>query len=128
MKKRQIAAMIEALDPGLERAVLRTLEKRVGREMAISRQELVKTIVSLGCSASDRAIRAKINELRKQGVLICSAGGHDGGYWLAKDRQEVDAFLGAEIRSKAMDLLETANAMSEAARERWGEGVQASMF
>ncbi len=111
---------LKGLPAGLDRAVLRVLQPRVGREMAIGRPELIANVHYLGFTAGDRQIRGVINELRKQGHLICSTGGVNGGYWLAKDWSELQAFLDGEIHPRAMDLLETESALKNSAEERWG--------
>lgn len=111
---------LKELPPGLERAVLRVLQPRVGRANVISRAELVANVHYLGFSASDRQVRAVINGLRKQGHLICSTGGVNGGYWLAANRKEVQEYLNNEVRPRAMDLLETESALKKGADDRWG--------
>ena len=107
-------------EPGLERAVLRVLQHRVGREMAISRAGLVEAVHSLGFEAGDRQIRVMSNKLRKDGRLICSTGGTRGGYWLAKDWNELNEFLRREVLPRALDLLDTEKALKDSAEKRWG--------
>jgi hypothetical protein len=60
--------------------------------------------------------------------LILSAPGEDGGYWLAESWEQVNEFREREIRSRAMDLLETDTAMETAARELWGKTVQLKLL
>ncbi len=76
----------------------------------------------------ERLIRAKINELRKAGQLILSTGGREGGYWLAADLGEVQAFIAAEIEPRAFDLLETKKAILTSAHQTFGETYQPSLF
>jgi hypothetical protein len=111
---------IASLQPGLDRAVLRALQHQVGRDLAISRVELVTKVRRLGFDVHERGVRAMINELRKDGHLICSTGGKGGGYWLAKDWRELREFLDSEVHPRAMDLLQTEKAMKQAAQMRWG--------
>ncbi len=119
-KSMDLNSYLKDLPPGLERAVLRVLQKRIGLKMAISRPELVANVHYLGFTASDRQIRSVINQLRKEGHLICSTGGPNGGYWLAKDWGELRTFLENEVHPRAMDLLETEEALKRSAEERWG--------
>jgi DNA-binding IscR family transcriptional regulator len=116
----QLDEYLKQAEPGLERAILRVLQPREGRACAISRNSLIENVESLGISSSDRILRAKINELRKKGHLICSTGGKDGGYWLAADWNELTVYLRAEVLSRALDLLNTEEAMKKAAEKRWG--------
>jgi predicted transcriptional regulator len=113
-------SMLKTMEPSIERAVLRVLQPRVGRERAISRQSLLMSVHSYGFEVGDRSVRAVINRLRKDGFLICSTGGKNGGYWLASDWRELNEFLEKEVKPRALDLLETESALKSAARERWG--------
>jgi len=112
----------EALDPKLLEAVTRILTRHIGREHAIARADLVDDVRRLTRHPyTDRQVRAAINALRKQGWLICSAGGVGGGYWLAKNRGEVLEFLEREVRPRAMDLLAIEKAMRQAMLEQFGQ-------
>jgi len=103
-------------------AVTRVLAGHVGRERVISRAGLVAAVRrDLGTRVSERAVRAAVNGLRKRGVLICSAGGRGGGYWLAKDRVEAMDFLAREVRPRIRDLAEVDRAMTRAVVHRWGQ-------
>lgn len=66
-------------------------------------------------------MRAQINLLRKQGVLIYSAGGHGGGYYIARDWGELEDYIRQELRPRAIDLLEQEKALKTGARREWGE-------
>ncbi len=115
-----VGKMVDELPAGLDRAVLRVLSYHVGREKAISRGDLVVAIAQHGFFMHERAVRAAINLLRKQGQPICITGGEDGGYWLAKDWEELNEFLEREFHSRAMDLLEQEGALKKRAEEVWG--------
>jgi hypothetical protein len=115
-----MAKMVDELPAGLDRAVLRVLSFHVGRDQAISRGDLVVAIAQHGYFMHERAVRAAINLLRKQGQPICSTGGEDGGYWLAKDWDELDEFIVREFHSRAMDLLEQEGALRKKGEELWG--------
>jgi hypothetical protein len=115
---------------GLEDAILEVLAAcNYRREAALSRSSLVLAAsAKMGEDIPDRVIRLAIHSLRRKGVLICSAPGADGGYWLASDWQDVSEFFERELHPKAMDLLETESAMKEAARRKFGDAVQVSLF
>lgn len=57
-----------------------------GKENALSTSELVNLT---GC-ASERELRQIIAMERKNGAIICS--GSNKGYWLPKNRQEIEEF------------------------------------
>jgi hypothetical protein len=117
------------LPAGLERALRRVLDQRVGEESAISRADLLRQLGMLGFGFVDeRTVRALINDLRKRGELICSRGGSGGGYWYAASREEMEAYLEHEIHPRAMDLLEQEKALRQAMDVRFGEGVQVRLF
>jgi biotin operon repressor len=64
------------------------------------------------CGMSDRQVRDEIRQLRKAGVCICSTS--DGkGYHMARSMKEVSECC-AELRSRALDMLETADRMRDA--------------
>lgn len=115
------------LPPGLERSIMRILQWHVGRAKAISRDALLEGLVECGFRVTDRVARAQINELRKLGHVICSAGGEGGGYWLAADWAELIEYHEMELHSRAMDLLEQEKAQKRTAEMLWGRfspGVQ----
>jgi hypothetical protein len=117
------------MPPGLDRAVLRVLTARVGREAAISRPNLLAALKSLGFDVHERQARAMINLLRKQGHPICSTGGSDSGYWWAANWAELNEYLEREVHSRAMDLLEQEQALKKAGERAWGpESRQGKLF
>lgn len=107
-----------------KKAVMFAMSGHTGQKNRLSRAQLLRKVRSWGADLTDRSLRKTINELRKEGSLICSAGGARGGYWMAEDWNELRSFLNSEIRPRAMDLLETEKALKNAARDRWGEGFQ----
>jgi len=115
-----VRKLVEGLPAGAVRAVLTVLSYHRGREMAIGRAELVEAVKSHGFRLHERAVRAVINQLRKEGQPICSTGGEDGGYWIAKDWSELDEYLEREVRSRAMDLLEQEKALKQTGEKLWG--------
>ena len=64
----------------------------------------------------DRRNRKIIEELRKEGVKICSTS-HQGGYWVARTESEYKAFR-TEYLSGAYKRLETVKAMDEFIEEQ----------
>lgn len=113
--------LIDNLEPGLDRAILRLMSFHIGQEKTISRQDLLNELHNQGFGMGDRAVRAQINLLRKQGEPICSTGGVDGGYYYARDWRELMDYTERELHSRAMDLLEQEQALKHSAKERWGD-------
>lgn len=99
-----------------------------GREKAISRTKLLVMLQDRGCYTSERAVRLAIHALRRDGCLICSAPGEDGGYYLAATHDEFLDFCNRELHPKAMDLLETERAMKASAKRIWGDAVQLALI
>ena len=123
--------MIHEMPPGLDRAILRILSFHQGRKQAISRGRFVGDLARVGFGVNERAMRACINELRKDGHLICSTGGEGGGYYLPEDWNELAEFIERELHPRAMDLLEQEKALRAEAEKRWGRyspEKQASLF
>lgn len=116
-----VKEMIDNLPAGLDRAMLRILEFHKGRENAISRGRLLADLGLMGFVVHEREARVCINQLRKEGVEICSTGGSKGGYWMAVSQDEVMEFTENELEPRAMDLLEQSKAMKAAAERRWGK-------
>jgi hypothetical protein len=118
--------MIEQMEPGLKRSVLRVISQRRGRENAINRENLAKAMESAGfgkgltLSTFDRKIRNTITDLRKEGALICSSSG-EAGYFMARSQEEYDTFAATEYRSKIKDMAATLQAMDQAAEQLFGK-------
>jgi len=128
MATSQFKKMISSLPFGLDRALLRVLSFHNGRENAIGRGEVVDTLKRHGFDVHERQARQAIHDLRRDGHLICSAPGENGGYYMATSNREVNDFIQREIHPKAMDLLETEKSIREAAKKKFGEGYQESLF
>jgi hypothetical protein len=120
--------MIRNMPMGLDRAMLQVLSYRMGRGRAIGRAELVDAVRLIGYDSPERMVRHCIRELRREGRLICSAPGEDGGYYLAETLAEFEEFAEAEFRAKIADMSETLAAMKAAARAAFGEGVQLELI
>lgn len=111
---------ITELPAGLDRAILRILSYHEGADSAISRVMLRGDCLRHGFHVNDRTLRAAINHLRKQGHLICSAGGDGGGYFIPANSQEFEDYVTHELHPRAMDLLEQEKAMRATAESTWG--------
>lgn len=116
-----VKSMVDALPPDLDRAVLRILSFHIGRENAISRVNFMAALKMHGFALNDdRTMRLQINLLRKRGFMICSAGGTNGGYWMAQNWAELEEYLASEVHPRAMDLLEIEKALRKAGEWEWG--------
>ena len=113
--------ILASLPSGLDRALLSILRYHRGRNNAVPRDDLLVKLKMSGWTTGDRVMRAQINLLRKDGHLICSAGGHGGGYYLARNWSELEDYIGQELHPRAMDLLEQEKALKVGAKREWGE-------
>jgi hypothetical protein len=124
-----IHKLVDEMDPGAERAVLRVLGFHIGRENAVGREALVMAVHKLGFPVHERVVRACINQLRKDGNMICSTGGFDGGYWIARDWEELNEYLDRELRSRVKDLAEQMRALEQEGNRKWGPySMQGKLF
>ena len=103
----------------LKAAVLEILSRHVGAGTAIQARDIARACALQGKYA-DRPVREAIRQLRQQGHLILSSVGREPGYFLAASRQEWEEFRDGNLRPRALDILETAKAMGQAAASRWG--------
>ena len=105
---------------GIDRTILGILMYHVGKENAISRDELlVKS--KLSWDISDRGLRDQINSLKKSEFLICSTGGVGGGYYLAQNWDELEDYIGHELLSRIKDLSEQRKSLQLGGKKLWGE-------
>lgn len=102
----------------LNRAILTILAHHQGRDCPIPRSRLVSLLLLY--RVSERQVRHQIKELRRQGWLIGSAPGEDGGYYLILDLDEFNHFMATEYLAKIKDMTETVAAMNRAALDRFG--------
>ena len=128
MNSFDLEATIAALPHGLDRALLRVLRFHQGRSSAISRFDLLRRLKDIGFDVNERAMRAQINVLRKDGHLIGAAAGEGGGYYLIISREEFEEFIQTEFRSKIIDMSETVRALERQADAVFGQAYQPSLF
>ncbi len=121
--KRKYEAEIESMPAGLDRAVLRVVS---GYQAAlpIGRVRMVYNVGLAGFHVSERQVREAIKGLRRQGHLICSTPGENGGYYMASTLEEYREFRKNEYAAKIADMAETMQAMDAAARAQFGDGFQ----
>ena len=103
----------------LKAAVLDLLSQHVGAGMAIQARAIAGACGLRGRYA-DRPVREAVRQLRQEGHLILSSVGREPGYFLAATAEEWEQFRDGNLRPRALDILETAKAMGQAAADRWG--------
>ena len=84
------------LDIRLLEAVLYILQKHRGADKRITRNALCSELRwRLNARISDRAMRAAIENARftPEGALICSTTRKGGGYYMARNTTELEAYL-----------------------------------
>lgn len=127
--KSRLEEILDEMPYGFVERVGTVLEHYQGKEKAASKPALIDSLKRLGFGTGvspatlERQLRIAIVALRKRGALICSDSG-DGGYFVARTRDEYDEFVEREYKGKIQDMQETVDAMNAAARARWGEGLQ----
>jgi predicted DNA-binding transcriptional regulator YafY len=102
-----------------DKAVLDILSRHNGFEHAISRTTLLNQIRAREFTLNERMLRRSIYNLRRQGHLICSRSGNDGGYYMATTYAEYESFRRAEYASKISDMAETMKIMDAHADEQF---------
>jgi len=108
---------ISEMKPGVEQAIMRTL--RMGHENAILKKDLLRKVKENGFLVHERTIRYGINRLRKSGVLIGSTGGTQGGYWICRDREELNEYMNRELKTRIKDMREQIVQMTKTADKIW---------
>ncbi len=102
----------------IQGTLLNILQDHRGTENRVTRSALrAEAIRRLHIPLSDRAMRKALEELRTstpQGAYICSDTEFGGGYFLARDRRELRAFLDADI-SRIRNLAQRVRAQERAA-------------
>ena len=103
----------------IQDAVLAILQSHVGAPHAIKAADIAARL-GLAGRYPDRPVREAIKNLRRAGHLVISSVTQPYGYFLAATEQEWHAFRDANLRPRALDILETASAMNRAAQDKWG--------
>lgn len=93
-----------------DRRVLELIPK--GKKNKISSSELEALT-----GATPRTLTAAISRLRQSGVFICSSV-HSGGYYIPKDRQELEEWVQTETKR-----IKTHNAAIKPARKHLKGGI-----
>ena len=118
----------------LDREVLFILLRHQGKENRVDRWELVERVFGEPVepllrndnNLYDRDIRYAVGRLRAAGHLICDLG--DGaGRWMAATEKEFWEFYGYFIKP-IKSRSDVARALKEAARKRWPNLMQPSLF
>lgn len=108
---------MQNVDEHAKRILLDILSQHVGHERRIDRAALkVSLSERLRAAVSDRKMRDLINEMRRSEPLashIC--GSLEGGYFTAKDDDELDAFLRPD-ENRAHDILARVSAQRRNAK------------
>lgn len=129
----RLEEILSEIPYGFVERVGTVLEHYIGKDKAVSKAQLMDSLKLLGFgnglspTTFERQVRIAIVALRKRGALICSSSG-DGGYYVARTRDEYDEFVEREYKGKIQDMQETVDAMNAKARDRWGEGIQMGLF
>lgn len=117
-----------AFPPKLPEHLVEILARYVGKKSAIGRNGLVARCQQRGFKTiTERQIRECIKYLRRNGYLICSLAGTNGGYYMASSKDEFDEFDKVEFGAKIADMNETRQAMLKTADKQFSEFKQAEM-
>ncbi|MGI6259996.1 MAG: hypothetical protein ACOYKC_09090 [Anaerolineaceae bacterium] len=110
--------------------VLNLIENQGRYEMPIPRKTLEDQLRRLGflVTKDDRPMRRAIEELRREGHLICHKKDKPDGYYLASNKAEYEDFRTREYRSRIANMADTMREMDKAAEAKFGEAVQLELF
>jgi hypothetical protein len=129
MSGRTYEAELATMPPGLDRAVLRVLNFHRGKAQAIGRFALLTEVKRMGFKkTTERQLRETIKQLRRDGPLICSTPGKNGGYYMAATLKEFDEFDQSELSARIVDLSETRAAMRKSAAAEFGQATQLGLL
>lgn len=118
----------------LDKEVLYLLNRHIGKDNSIDRWLMVFDLFGERVAHEkqnddhplDRAIRASVNRLRKQGHLICDLGNGKGRY-LAKDEKEfweMYSYYATPLKERA----EVLRSMKKSALQKWPNVLQPNLF
>ena len=114
------AALIAGLPAGLDRTLLRLLSYHVGRANAASRADLLTQLQRF--ALDEPALRARVQQLRRQGFLIGSARGERGGYYLVATPAEFRELLQREYLGPIQELSEVVARLRQSAARLFPAG------
>ena len=103
----------------LRKDVLAIIAIHIGADNPIKADEIAE-MVGLKGKYRDRRVREAIKLLRRDGCLILSSVGKTPGYFLAANEVEWKEFRDGNLRPRALDILETSRAMTQAAQREFG--------
>lgn len=114
----------------LKNLILNLLTYQARYERPIGRRELADMLRRRGAlvTRDDRPMRSAIEDLRKDGFLVCHRKGKDGGYYLPHTKDEYEDFRTREYRSRIVSLVDTMKKMDKAAKAKFGEAIQLELF
>lgn len=114
----------------LEHRVLANLEWRLidrnNKKISFEDAKITREYAMERWGVTDRAFRAAVRRLRKRGFPIASDS-QDGGYFLAKDREEAKHFM-AEMWHRVADMMETARNIEKYFIEQEQKQEQGRLF
>jgi hypothetical protein len=135
MKARTFQDIVSSMPVGLERGLGRILSRRVGKENAVERDELLALVrMQPGCAKTeDRQMRLAIQYFRSQGIRICHYERREKdqttgrarvifGYYVAANKEEYMEFR-ARYGSYARTIWQTIRSMDEKREVLTPEGV-----
>ena len=112
---------------GLVAAVVRIVDGYTAIEPVVG-GELVSLVRRAGFDVDNRTVREAVKQARRLGQLICSTPGTNGGYYMARDMDELMSFGHAEFLAKISDMSETWSIMLRAGKAEFGEAEQMGLF
>jgi len=112
---------------GLIAAVVRIVDRYTALE-PVGGGELVSLVRRAGFDVDNRTVREAVKQARRFGRLICSTPGTNGGYYMARDMDELMSFGHAEFLAKISDMSETWSIMLRAGKAEFGEAEQMGLF
>jgi hypothetical protein len=105
-------------------------QSHIGAENAISKVAISNQIFGKFDPSTDRALRLIHAALNEDGELICT-NQDEGGYYYAKNQDEVDEFINRVIQSRINSLATRRDALYQAMYRKFKMSVptgQASLF
>jgi hypothetical protein len=106
-----------------EKAVLKIIQERKGREQKIGRKLLLYLVrKDINLAISDRALQEIIENLRANGNLICSTSADGGGYYTPQSWDEWKSFSNEQM-SRVKRISEKNAKMKKAAKRAFPDAL-----